>query len=62
MHQTIAKLPLKYLGKIEKIKETTKDVTDVQKKTIGHVYDFIRSLNDKLFDVSKDVVSLASGK
>ncbi|MBW2368983.1 MAG: hypothetical protein JRH15_13970 [Deltaproteobacteria bacterium] len=62
VHQTLAKLPLKYLGKIEKIKDTTKDVIDIQEKTIGHLYDLFRSLNDKVFDVSKDVVGLAETK
>ncbi|MBW2368932.1 MAG: hypothetical protein JRH15_13710 [Deltaproteobacteria bacterium] len=62
VHQALVKLPLKYLGKIEKIKETTKKMCDIQEKTIGHLYDLVRSLNEKVFDVSKDVVGLASTK
>ena len=60
VHLAISRLPLKYLGKVKKIKEETKDVEEVQEKLIGHVYDLIRSVNTKLSDVSKDVVSLAN--
>jgi hypothetical protein len=59
VHQAVAKLPLKYLGKFEKLKVTTKKVSDIQEKTIDHFYDLVQSVNDNIFDVSKDVVGLA---
>jgi hypothetical protein len=60
VHLTIARLPFKYLGKIKKIKEEAKDANKIQEKAIGHIYDLVRSVNTKVYDVSKDVVGLAS--
>lgn len=60
VHRSIARLPLKYLGKIKKIEEEAKDVEDIQEKIIDHTYDLIRSVNTQLFDVSKEIVGLVS--
>lgn len=56
VHQAIAKLPLKYLQKIDVIKDPAKDVMDVQEKTIGYVYELIRDINQKVDDFAKDVL------
>ena len=62
VHQTIAKLPLKYLERIEKIEDEAKDVRSVQEKTIGHVYDLIRNVNDKVSDIAKEILDKVDKK
>ena len=62
VHQVLLKLPLKYLGKINKIKARAKSVGDIQKKAIGYFYDMVRSANDNVFEVSNDVLGLVSNK
>ena len=56
VHQAIAKMPLKYLQKIEKIKEPATDVLEVQEKTIGHIYGLIHNINAKVDDIAKDIL------
>jgi hypothetical protein len=62
VHKTISKLPLKYLGKIKRIKDQTKIVGAIQKKAIGYFYDMVRTVNNNMFDVSKDILGLVSNK
>jgi adenine C2-methylase RlmN of 23S rRNA A2503 and tRNA A37 len=62
VHQTIAKLPLKYLERIEKIEDEAKDVMKVQEKTIGYVYDLIRNVNDKVSDIAKEILDTVDKK
>jgi adenine C2-methylase RlmN of 23S rRNA A2503 and tRNA A37 len=62
VHQTIAKLPLKYLERIEKIEDEAKDVRNVQEKTIGYVYDLIRNVNDKVSDIAKEILDTVDKK
>jgi len=56
VHRSIAKMPLKYLAKIEGVKNAAKDAGDIQDKTIGHVYDLIQTVNDKVYDIAKDIL------
>ncbi|MBW2368985.1 MAG: hypothetical protein JRH15_13980 [Deltaproteobacteria bacterium] len=62
VHQAIAKLPLDYLGKIEKIEDTASKVKDLQAKTIGHVYDLIKDVNDRAYDITKDMLEKVNPK
>ena len=62
VHQTVAKLPLKYLERIEKIEDGAKDVRNVQEKTIGYVYDLIRNVNDKVSDIAKEILDTVDKK
>jgi adenine C2-methylase RlmN of 23S rRNA A2503 and tRNA A37 len=62
VHKTIAKLPLKYLERIDKIEDETKDVSKVQEKTIGYVYDLIRNVNDKVSDITKELLDTIDKK
>ena len=62
VHQVIAKLPLNYLGRIEKFEDTTKDIKGIQEKTIGHVYDLIKTVNAKVHDVAKEMLILVDPK
>lgn len=56
VHQAIAKMPLKYLQKIEKIKKPAGELIEVQEKTIGYVYDLIHNINTKVDDIAKDIL------
>ncbi len=56
VHQAIAKLPLKYLQNVEKMKKPAGDMMSVQEKTIGYVYDLIHNVNDKVDDIAKDIL------
>jgi hypothetical protein len=62
VHQAIAKLPLKYLGKINKIKNATDNLGGIQEKTIGHVWNLIKTVNDNAYDISKDMLDMARAK
>ncbi len=62
VHQTVAKLPLKYLERIEKIEDEARDVRNVQEKTIGYVYDLIRNVNDKVSDIAKEILDTVDKK
>jgi len=59
VHQTIAKMPLKYLEKIEPLESAAKNVKEIQEKTIGHVYDLLRTVTDKVDDVAQDILDRA---
>ena len=61
VHQSIAKMPLKYLEKIERIESAAKKAGDIQEKTIGYVYDLIRRVNGKADGIAKDMLKKATG-
>jgi hypothetical protein len=56
VHQKIARLPLKYLERIEKVEDLAKDVSVIQEKTIGHVFNLIREVNTKASDITEDIL------
>ena len=56
VHQMVAKLPLKYLEKIQAVETPAKNAIEIQERTIGHVYDLIRSINSRIDDIAKDVL------
>ncbi len=62
VHQSIAKMPLKYLEKIERIESAAKKVGDIQEKTIGYVYDLIRRVNGKVDGIAKDMLQKAADR
>ncbi len=62
IHQSIAKMPLKYLEKIERIESAAKKVGDIQEKTIGYVYDLIRRVNNRVDGVAKDLLKKTGDK
>jgi hypothetical protein len=59
VHRSIAKMPLKYLAKIEGVKSAAKDAGDIQDKTIGHVYDLINTVNDNVSSIASDILKTA---
>jgi uncharacterized protein Yka (UPF0111/DUF47 family) len=61
VHQALAKMPLKYLEKIERTEKVVKNVGDIQEKTIGHVYDLIRTVTDKVDDIAGDMLKKVGG-
>ena len=62
VHLSIAKMPLKYLEKIERIESAAKKAGDIQEKTIGYVYDLIRRVNGKVDGIAKDMLQKAAGR
>jgi hypothetical protein len=56
VHQKIISLPPKYLGKIERFEDLSSDIQEVQEKTLGHVYDLIKTINNKFNDIAVDVL------
>ncbi|MBL7204206.1 MAG: hypothetical protein ISS63_07735 [Desulfobacteraceae bacterium] len=62
VHQAIAKMPLKYLEKIELIEDKVRGVKDVQEKTIGQVYQLLRNINAKAADFTEEILKKVQGK
>ena len=60
IHLSIAKMPLKYLEKIERVESAAKKVGDIQDKTIGYVYDLIRRVNDRVDSIAKGMLQKAA--
>ena len=61
VHQHLAKLPLKYLKKLKKIKSVSNDVMEIQQEAIGHTYWLIRAVNEKFADISGSVLTKTAG-
>jgi phage terminase large subunit-like protein len=62
VHQAIAKMPLKYLEKIELIEDKARGVKKVQEKTIGQVYQLLRTINTKAADFTEEILKKVEGK
>lgn len=62
VHLSIAKMPLKYLEKIEGIENATKKAGDIQEKTIGYVYGLIQRVNNKVEGIAKDMFQKAADR
>jgi len=56
VHKSIADLPLKMLENVEILKQPVKEVRRVQDRSIGAVYDLIRSINQQVGKVADDVL------
>jgi hypothetical protein len=54
--QTVAEMPLKYFGKIDKLERPVNDIREIQTKAIGNVVDLVRSVTDKVDDISGDII------
>jgi len=54
VHQAIAKMPLKHLEKIKILKNPVRGANKIQEKTIGQVYDLLRTVNNKIGEFSED--------
>lgn len=57
VHQAIAKMPLEVLENIEGLEEPAKGIKEIQQKTIGGVYDIIRTVNTKVAELAEDLIS-----
>jgi len=62
VHQAIAKMPLKYLEKIELIEDKARGAKKVQEKTIGQVYQLLRTINTKAADFTEEILKKVEGK
>ena len=62
IHKKFISLPPKYFGKIERFEKISKDIKEVQEKTIGHVYDLIKIINDKFNDIAEDILTKSEPK
>ncbi len=62
IHKAIAALPLEALEGIEGIGESAKGIKEIQQKTIGGVYDIIRSVNNKVAEIAEEIISKVEKK
>ena len=60
IHKSIANLPLRILEEAGILESTAKDLEKIQDRSIGAVYDVIRSVNDQVEKLAREV--LAAGK
>lgn len=62
VHRAIASKPLEVLKGIEPISETAGKVMDFQDRTIGSVYDTIRTVNAQVGEMAKDLLAKMDSK
>jgi len=55
--QTVAEMPLKYFGKIDKLERPVNDAREIQTKAIGNFVDLVRSVSDKADDISGEIIN-----
>ncbi|RLC15117.1 MAG: hypothetical protein DRH93_20050 [Deltaproteobacteria bacterium] len=55
VHQAVAKMPLKYLEKIKILENPMRGANRIQEKTIGQVYELLRTFNNKIGEFSEDL-------
>ncbi len=60
IHKSIAALPLRILEEAGVMESTAKDLEKIQDRSIGAVYDVIRSVNDEVEKLAGEV--LAAGR
>lgn len=58
VHQAIARMPIDVLERIAPDLPLARTVADVQKMTIGTVYDAIRLVNKKAGDIAKELLAI----
>ena len=56
VHKAIVNEPLTLLKKIEPLEKIAQGVQDVQDQIIGNVYGVIRSTNQKVSEIAKDML------
>lgn len=61
VHQAIAKMPFKYLEKIQVIEGAARNVKEKQEKTIGQVYDALRKVNEKVDELAEEMLKKVEG-
>ena len=54
VHRNVANMPLDALEKIGALEEHVQKVRDFQDKSIGDIYEAIRSLNQKVGEIAKE--------
>jgi hypothetical protein len=59
VHQAIARMPIDVLERIAPGLPLTKTVGDVQKKTIGTMYEMIHVVNKTAGDIAEDLLAMA---
>ena len=57
VHQSIAALPLEILESIDGLEKPAQNVKEAQKKTIGGIYEIIRTVNEKVADLAEDIIN-----
>jgi len=62
IHKSIAGLPLRIIEEIGVFGSATKEVEKVQDRSIGAVYDVIRSVNDQVEKLAKEVLAAPKKK
>ena len=59
VHQSISKLPLDVLEKLEPLEEHAKKIKKVQDDSIGSIYNLIRDINQKAGDFATELLNKA---
>ena len=57
VHKKLVSLPADYIGQIKPLESVSKDVQEIQEKTLGHAYDLIKVINSTFNDITKDILS-----
>ncbi len=57
VHQKLVSLPASYLGQIKPLENVSKDVQEIQEKTLGQAYDLIRTINTTFNDLTRDIIT-----
>jgi hypothetical protein len=57
VHQKLVSLPASYLGQIKPLEKVSKDVQEIQEKTLGQAYDLIRTINTTFNDLTRDIIT-----
>ncbi|MBF0099932.1 MAG: hypothetical protein HQK77_03405 [Desulfobacterales bacterium] len=57
IHRSIANKPFEVLERLNLSGEVVGKIQDFQNKTIGNVYDFIRSINDKIHEIATELLA-----
>ena len=57
IHKAIADLPLKMLEEIDLLKGPAKEVRRVQDRTIGAIYELIRTINHKVWTFASELLA-----
>ena len=57
VHLKLASLPADYIGQIKPLESVSKDVQEIQEKTLGHAYTLIKVINSTFNDITKDIFS-----
>jgi len=60
VHNKIANMPLNVLEKIAPLETPAKEIKEIHEKTVGTVYDIIRTVNREVGEIADSMISKAN--